>query len=229
LGLRYLVARPGLLALIGFFTVTNFLLGMENVLLPPLVISFAGAAAFGTVAAMGGTGMLVGSLAMSGWGGPKRRVQGVYLYGFMLGGALVLEGLRPNPWLIAAGAFIAAFGTPIANGCVIPILQVKTDPELQGRVFTTMRFVAGLALPIAYLAAGKLADSVFEPLMAPHGLLSSTLGKILGVGHGRGTALLLVVLGFLAILLTIRSLSYRPLSKVESDIPDAVIAERKAS
>jgi MFS family permease len=221
-GMRYLRARPGLLALIGFFTMTNFVLAMDNVLIPPMVISLGGAAVYGIVAGVGGTGMLLGSVTMSIWGGPKQRIRGVFLYGLVLGSALILEGLRPNSWLIAAAAFIAALVVPLANGCAIPILQSKTEPALQGRVFTTMRFLVGCSVPFSYVLAGRLTDKVFEPLMAPNGGLSNSLGRVLGVGSGRGAALLLLILGTLTLLLTLRFLSYQPLLRVESEIPDAI-------
>jgi MFS family permease len=221
-GWRYLLVRPGLLALMGFFTITNFILAMDNVLLPPMVISLGGATMFGIVAAVGGIGMLLGSIVMSLWGGPKRRIRGVYLYGLVFGSALVLEGSRPDFWLIAIAAFFAAFVAPIANGCCIPILQTKTEPALQGRVYTTMRFLVGWSLPISYLLAGRLADNIFEPLMLRNGSLSNTVGRIIGIGPGRGAALLLVILGILTLVITLRALSYRPLLRVESEVPDAI-------
>lgn len=221
-GIRYLTARPGLLALIGYFTVTNFLLGMENVLMPPLVMSFAGAKIYGIIAAVGGSAFLLGSLIMSSWGGPKHRIRGVYSYGIALGVALAMESLRPNPWLIGAGVFLVAVATPIANGCSIPILQSKTDPAFQGRVYATMRFLVGCGVPISYLSAGALADKIFEPLMARNNFVHNSFGRIFGFGPGRGTALLLFTLAIFALLFAIRSLWYRPLRRVESDIPDAV-------
>ncbi len=221
-GVRYLTARPGLLALIGFFTVTNFLLGMDNVLMPPLVMSFAGAKVYGIIAAVGGTGFLLGSLTMSAWGGPKRRILGVYLYGLVMSLSLTLESLRPNPWIIATGVFLIALATPIANGCAVPVVQIKTEPAFQGRVFATMRFLAGWGVPISYLFAGALADKVFEPLMARNEFFRNSFGQILGTGPGRGTALLVLTLGMLAFLFTLRSLFYRPLLKVESEIEDAI-------
>jgi hypothetical protein len=166
--------------------------------------------------------MLVGSLAMSLWGGPKRRVYGVYLYGATLGLGLILESLGANASLIAIATFLITFVAPVANGTAIPILQTKTPLALQGRVFSAVRFITGLAVPLAYILAGRLNDKIFEPLMTRNHTLRVTVGQLIGVGPGRGTALLLLVLGIFALLATIKAVRYRPLSNVEIEIPDAV-------
>jgi MFS transporter, DHA3 family, macrolide efflux protein len=194
---------------------------MENILKLPLILSFAGASLYGVIISVGGAGMLVGSLTMSLWGGPERRVYGVYLYGVMLGLGLVLESLRHNAWLIGIATFLIAFVAPVANGTAIPILQTKTALALQGRVFSAVRFITGLAVPLAYILAGRLDDKVFEPLMARNHTLRMTIGRLIGVGPGRGTALLLFILGIFAMLATLKAVGYRPLSRVEIEIPDA--------
>ena len=53
-GWSYIWERPGLLGLLIFYTTTNLLLGMVFVLAMPLVLSFASAAMYGTVASIGG-------------------------------------------------------------------------------------------------------------------------------------------------------------------------------
>jgi MFS family permease len=73
-GWTYITARPGLLGLLIFFAVNNFLMGIVMVLATPLVLSFASAAVLGTVLSIGGSGMVVGSLVMSTWGGPQRHI-----------------------------------------------------------------------------------------------------------------------------------------------------------
>ena len=224
MGVRYIVARTGLLALVSFFALTNFILGMENILKLPLVLSFAGASFYGVIISVGGTGMLLGSLTMSLWGGPKRRVYGVYLYGAALGLGLSLESLRPNAWLIAIATFLITFVAPMANGTAIPILQTKTALALQGRVFSAVRFITGLAVPLSYILAGRLNDKIFEPFMTRNHTLRMTVGRLIGVGPGRGTALLLLVLGMFALLATIIAVRYRRLSRVEIEVPDAISA-----
>jgi hypothetical protein len=48
-GWKYLVARPGLLGLVMFIAISNFLVGSAEALTTPLVLSFASAQSLGTI------------------------------------------------------------------------------------------------------------------------------------------------------------------------------------
>jgi len=76
--------------------------------------------------------------------------------------------------------------------------------------------ITSSSLPLAYLVAGPLADNVFEPLLASGGLLSGNIGIIIGVGAGRGIALLIIVLGILLIMSTIYSYLYTDIRLLEN-------------
>jgi MFS family permease len=222
-GWTYLLARPGLFSLLVFFAVTNFAVSMSNILITPLVLSFADAGVYATVISFAGAGLLAGSILMSVWGGPQRRIYGVFGYGLLLGVALILEGVRPNPFLIGGALFIIGCIAPVANGCIIPILQTKTPPELQGRVFAAVRLVAWFSVPIAYIAAGPLADKVFGPLLVEGGALAGSVGRLIGVGPGRGIGLLLILLGVMSVLTTLRGYFHPLLLNVDTEMPDAIL------
>ncbi len=115
----------------------------------------------------------------------------------------MLMGLRPSAMIIAIGAFGAHFCLPIFNGCNQAIWQSTVPPDVQGRVFATRQMIARIATPIAYLSAGPLADSVFGPLLVDGGALAGSLGQIVGVGAGRGIGLLFMLMGILAVLVSV--------------------------
>ncbi|MEA2176398.1 MAG: transporter, family, macrolide efflux protein [Blastocatellia bacterium] len=221
-GWKYVKARPGLLGLLIFFAVSNFLLGVVTVLATPLVLTFASAAVLGVVLSVGGSGMLVGSLLMSIWGGPKRRIYGVI--GFMMLSALcmVLAGARSSASLLAVAAFIFFFGLPISLGSSQAIWQSKVAPDVQGRVFAIRSMIAWSAMPLAYLCAGPLADRLFEPLLAPGGKLNGSIGRLIGVGPGRGIGLLFITMGFITAMMTIAGFLYPRLRLVEDELPDVI-------
>ncbi len=221
-GWTYLTARPGLLALLLFFTTNNLLVGVVSVLVTPLVLSFASSTELGMVMSIGGTGMLVGSLVMSTWGGPPRHINGVFGFMFLSGLCIVAAGLRASIPLLVIASFLAFFGMPIINGSSQIIFQKKVDPQMQGRVFAFNLAFRTASSPIAYGIAGPLADRVFEPLMAVNGPLASTVGRIIGTGDGRGIALIFIIMGFLTMLATIAAYQYSPLRFVEDKLPDIV-------
>jgi MFS transporter, DHA3 family, macrolide efflux protein len=221
-GWRYLRERPGLLSLLVVFAGTNFSLGMLQALLAPLILSFASAATLGSVLSTAGVGMLAGTVVMSVWGGPKRRIRGIFAGLLAQGVILLLGGFQPSVPLIASAAFVFLFALPILLGCSQAIWQSKVAPEVQGRVFAVRRMVAQSSLPVAYLVAGPLADRVFEPLLAPGGALAGTVGAVIGVGEGRGIGLLFMVLGALVIAGLAAAFANPRLRGVEDELPDAV-------
>jgi hypothetical protein len=219
-GVNFILARPALLALLTYFAVVNFVIGCTTILFTPMMLSFSSARVLGTVLSVLGAGYLTGSIVMSVWGGPTRRLQGILIFGALFGMCSVVIGLRPSPILIAIGAFAMYFFLPLVNGCTEALWQTKTPPEVQGRVFAVRRIVAASTVPAAFLSGGTLADKVFEPLV--RAMASSSAGKLISAGPGRGIGLMFMVGGCLIVLMQVGAYLYSPLRRVEEDLPDAV-------
>ncbi|WAM23415.1 MFS transporter [Myxococcus sp. NMCA1] len=228
-GGAYLRATPGLLALIGFLAASNFLTGTVEVLVTPLVLSFADVRTLGALTTAGGVGMLAGSLVISAWGGPKRLVNGLLGFQLTCGLALICVGLATSVPVLAGVAFAFFFGLPIINGSSQTLLQRIVPLALRGRVFAFTSTITGAMLPLAYTIAGPLADHAFEPAMASGGKLVPLLGAFVGEGPGRGIALMFLIAGVLAVLMTLLSTLYRPLRELEAPPQDAPSAEPAAS
>jgi DHA3 family macrolide efflux protein-like MFS transporter len=221
-GWRFIRERPGLLGILILFASTNFCMSMMQVLVMPLVLGFTTTQVLGVVLSVAGSGMLTGSVVMSLWGGPRHRMKGIYFALAAQGVILLLGGLRPDAVLIASAAFAFLFLIPIIVGSSQAIWQVKVPPDLQGRVFSVRRMIAISTLPLAALLAGPLADRVFEPMMAPGGLLAGSVGRVLGVGEGRGIGLLFLVLGILMLIAVAVAWRVPRLRNVETELPDMV-------
>jgi predicted MFS family arabinose efflux permease len=223
LGWRYISARPGLKGLLLFFTVVNFLWGMVGALITPMILSWTSSDELGLIIAIAGVGMFAGSLLMSVWGGPQRRINGVLSFELLSGICFMLIGLRPSFWLVAAGAFGAHVTIAVVFGSNQAIWQSKVAPEVQGRVFATQQMVARAAAPLAYLLAGPLADRVFNPLLTVDGPLASGIGQILGTGPGRGIGLIFLLMGAVKVAITLIGRSNPHVRHVEDEMPDAIL------
>ena len=225
-GWTYLRTRPGLMGLLGFFAVVNFVWAMLGAVLVPMMLGFTSADRLGVIISIAGLGMLAGSLVMSGWGGPQRRINGVLGFELLSGISFVVMGLRPVVGLVALGAFMAHLSIAIASSCNQTLWQTKVEAKVQGRVFSTQRMATQAAAPLGFLAGGFLADKVFEPLLNIGGPLAASVGQIVGVGPGRGIALLLIALGLLKLSISLWGLLYPRIRLVEDELPDAVADPR---
>ena len=85
LGWRYISVRSGLVGLLVFFAVVNFLWSMVGALITPMILSWTSSDVLGAIISIAGVGMLTGSLIMSAWGGPKRRINGVLNFEMLSG------------------------------------------------------------------------------------------------------------------------------------------------
>jgi MFS family permease len=223
-GWKYITARSGLFALLIVFAISNFTTEMSLVLFTPLFLSFASPAALGTALSLAGVGYLAGSVVMSAWGGGKHRIYTTIGAMLVLGIFMGLIGLRASIPFITVCIFMTAFCSPIISSASQAIWQSKVAPDLQGRVFSTRRMILLATPTIAYIVAGPLADRVFEPLLAVDGPLAGSLGRIIGVGQGRGIAMLLIVMGLALVLVTVIGILNPCLRRVEIELPDSAPA-----
>jgi len=220
---RYLLHRWGLMSLMVLYGVCNFLIGIVSVLVVPLVLSFGSSVVLGTVLSVGGIGMLVGALLVSVFGGTRRKVLTVLGFIALMGVCIAIAGLRPAATLIAVAGFGLFFSLSLINSTTPTIVQMKVAAGVQGRVFALLTMIAWSAYPLAYPLAGPLAERVFEPMMAVDGVLAGSMGQIIGVGPGRGIALLFITLGVVMVSIAVAGYLYPSLRNLEAEMPDAVV------
>lgn len=215
-GWNYMKEHRAFLGLVVLFAAVNFSFGTVQVLLPPLVLSFASSMDLGKVMSCAGAGLMSGSLFIGLWGGPRRKVRAILWLVLIQGLVLFLGARRPTVSLIGTAAFVFSVCTIMIFVMSQTIWQTQIPQAIQGRAFAIRRLVAWSTLPIAYLAAGPLADKVFGPLLAPQGLLAGPIGPLIGIGEGRGIALLFVVMGALMVTAACVARGYRPFRDLET-------------
>jgi MFS transporter, DHA3 family, macrolide efflux protein len=226
-GWRYLAVRPSLLSILIFYAALNLALGYADALLTPIVLSFASAEGLGLVLAFLGLGMVLGGVALTTWGGPRRRIYGLAGFALPLGFFLCLGALRPSAPLIMIAALGFAFCFTIVDGTSRGVLQLEIEPDMQGRAFATFGMVTNAVLCLSYATAGPFADHVFEPLLLKGGSLTGSVGAVIGVGRGRGMAFLVGLIGLFAILAAIAGF-LRPSLRALPDRPSGQKAEELA-
>ncbi|WP_412538160.1 amino acid adenylation domain-containing protein [Longispora sp. K20-0274] len=221
-GLRIYWGAPGFRASILVHGFSNLLYAAPVLLVPPLVLAAGSTADVGKAAFAEGLGAVVGSLAMTIWGGPKaRRMVGNLLVIAASGLFVALTGLSANLVVIMIGAFGTGLFLAIANGIYVTVIQVKMPQRYHGRVLALNQTLTWSTLPIGFLV---LVPSVglLEPMMAPGGALASTFGSVLGTGPGRGIALSFVLFGILMTVNALVGLTIRRLARLDLEMPDSL-------
>jgi MFS family permease len=221
-GFRYIFARPSLLGLQLVFFAGNLCLGIALTVLAPMILSRTGndSVSLGLVQSAGAIGGVVGGVAMSAWGGFKRRVHGV-LAGWIVASfffSLVGLGTSLPVWIGALA--LASTLNPLINGSNQAIWQSKVPPDMQGRVFSARTLIAWMTNPISPLIAGTLADFVLEPAMSTSGSLAPVFGWLVPPGPGAGMGLLIFFSSFGGILAGLTGYFIHSIRHAEDILPD---------
>ena len=221
-GFKYIFARPSLLGLQLTFFIGNLFSGISFTLLVPMVLSRTAndSVMLGSVLTAGAVGGLIGGIAMSAWGGFKRRVHGV-LAGWMVTGiGMAILGLVGGLPIWITGMILSSIVIPLVNGSNQAIWQSKVAPDVQGRVFSARRLIAWFAQPIAPIIAGTMADYLIEPQMRVTSALSETFGGLVGTGPGAGMGLIMFFCGLLCIFVGGGGYFIPAIHNAETILPD---------
>ncbi|MGK7890565.1 MAG: MFS transporter [Leptolyngbyaceae cyanobacterium] len=184
-----------LIVVLGFMAVHFFINGMTNVLINPLILSFSTAQVFGSVMAIGGSGMVLGSVVMSIWGIGNNAFVSLLTASSINAVGLIIMGLKPSVTTIAIGLFISFLAIPIILGANQVIWQTCVEPRFQGRALALVGTFTGLLAAFGNIGASPLADIWLEPMFIDDGFLTDTVGRVIETGTGRGIGFLLILEG----------------------------------
>jgi DHA3 family macrolide efflux protein-like MFS transporter len=160
--LGYIRSIPGFTAIIFMALFINFLIVPTVALLPLLVTEHFGRGALelGLLESALGIGIIVGGVALTAWGGFKRKIV-TSLTGIIgLGIGVTLIGIAPADVFLLAivGNATIGFMIPIANGPVAALLQAIVRPDMQGRVMSLVVSGSSAIAPLGLVIAGPLSD-----------------------------------------------------------------------
>ena len=168
-GIKWILAHRPLFKFLLVATFANFFISIGLVVMAPYGLSFLSEREYGIANGLFGAGMIAGGL-----------VYGVLSKRFTNAGQFL-------GYLHKTIGIVAATMMTIGNAAIMTVWQVRVPDELQGRVLSTMRLVADITAPVAYLLAGPISDNLVPALYsntptAQMGALFSVMGVILFVG-----------------------------------------------
>jgi len=221
IGWRYVHERPGLMGLMAIYGSNQLWFSIACIVIAPLLLSFGDPTRLGLQYAITGIGLLLGGIAMAAWGGPRKRIHGVLAFSALAGLCLAVHGFRPSFMLVAVAGFVFFLMLPVIAASSNSLWQTKVPVHLQGRCFAMQRVLFHVTTLIGYCAAGPLAQYVFEPLLTKHGGLAGSVGSVIGVGPGRGFALMFITLGTLMTLIAVAAYSIPAIRNID-ELADAL-------
>lgn len=225
-GFRYIVSKPGLIAMVLAFSCFALPSDVGRALYNPMILARSGGEeqVLGAVTTAAGVGGVLGALLVSWKGGFKRRIHGMLLGFAGTGFCKIALGLGQTAWVWIPAHFAATLLIPLYYSSSNAIWYAKVPPSLQGRVLAADQMVGLILGAIAPLLAGPLADFVFEPAMQPEGRLAPIFGPLIGTGEGAGIALLYTLMAVLMLLVGLGGYGFRTLRSVETQLPDHALA-----
>lgn len=219
IGFEYLIKHAELLKLTLYITFTNFMLNGPLELVIPYITKITGSEFLVSVMlGLMSFGAFTGAAIIAVWGGTRPRIH-TLLIGMILNGIMfILFGIARMPLILGASIFIFMIPLPASNALFKSIIQVKTPPQIQGRVFAAISQLSYIVVPVSFLLTGYLVDNLLEPLARSTGWRNFV--QIFGAGEGAGMGLLLTLTGAVILIVTIFVYTLPSIRKLEARLPD---------
>ncbi len=194
-GFSILRGNKGICTLIVLMAFVCFFVGFLQTLVSPMVLAVSDAKTVGILESVCAVGMLVGSLMIGILGIKKNYVRVLSFAGMSASVFMALSGVSRNIFITGVGIFLFFLSLPFINTSADVLVRGNVPNEAQGRIWGIISLLSQTGTAVAYALSGVLADWVFEPLLSEQGLLAESVGRLIGVGQGRGIGFMLILSG----------------------------------
>jgi len=214
-GWRAVRAADGLLFLVIFTTLNNFVGGVFMALMDPYGLELMSVQAWGVAFAVASTGFIAGGIVVSRTGLGRNPTRTMLLLASATGVVGMVFALREWTWLFLVGTWVYMAVMPAVEAAEQTVIQKVVPYRQQGRVFGFAKTFEAAAAPVTSLAIGPIAEFLVIPhLRTPAG--EAEWAWLLGTGDARGIALIFVVSGLVTVVLGLGALAlpqYRAISR----------------
>lgn len=202
-GVNGFIKNRGVVNLVFTVTAVLFFVGLLQALMVPMLLNLTEIEIVGISQSVSASGMIIGSLFIGLFGSKSKFARMLSISLFIAGIFFAKLGVSTNIIFITAAGFLFFATLPFINTSIEVLIRKNIDNTIQGRVWSIISMVTYLGSILAFAIAGFLADKFFIPLLEENGLLADSIGKIIGVGNGRGIALMFIISGIMISLIAI--------------------------
>jgi DHA3 family multidrug efflux protein-like MFS transporter len=219
-GWAAVLAAPGLLALVLFSTINNFVGGVYMALMDPYGIDLFEVQGWGIWFAVASTGFIAGGALIAATGLGRRPMRTMLLLAAFIGIIGAAFTLREWGWLFIVGCWLYMACIPAIEAAEQTVIQRVVPYEKQGRVFGFAMTFEAAAAPITSLLIAPIAQAWVIPYMRGEG--EARWAWLLGEGQNRGIALIFLIAGLICTVIALLAFltpQYRRLSAQYEQTP----------
>ena len=192
--------EKGVFVLVLCFSLITLFLGTLQILVEPMILSFADSKVLGIIETLCASGMLASGILLGAFGIKKEYGKVLQISFFMAGIFMIGMSIFENPVCISIFGFFFFATLPFCNNCMDYLCRTNIPDALQGRAWGFIGFLSQIGYVIAYAVSGLAADG---------------LGSLSGMGVGRGAAFMIGISGILLSLVAVTFLRLPALKELE--------------
>jgi MFS transporter, DHA3 family, macrolide efflux protein len=217
--LHFMSRRRPLLVFMLVTAFINFMLnGPLDLTLPYLILLTNSEKVAGSIIGVTSLGAFAGASLIAVWGGTRPRMKTIFVGWIVTGIMFLLFGILRTPIPIGVTLFVLFLNLPVVQALYISILQVKSPPDIQGRVFALNDQLSLIGSTTSFLATGFLVDHIVNPAIGTKSW--ALLEPLLGSGPGAGIGLVQVVTGVIILITTLLLAASVNIRDLEARLPD---------
>ena len=192
--------EKGVFVLVLCSSLITLFLGTLQILVEPMILSFADSKVLGIIETLCASGMLVSGILLGGIGIKKEYGKVLQISFFMAGIFMIGMSIFENLVSISIFGFFFFATLPFCNNCMDYLCRTNIPDALQGRAWGFIGFLSQMGYVLAYAVSGLAADG---------------LGSLSGMGVGRGAAMMIGISGIFLSLVSVTFLRLPALKELE--------------
>ena len=192
--------EKGVFVLVLCSSLITLFLGTLQILVEPMILSFADSKVLGIIETLCASGMLVSGVLLGGIGIKKEYGKVLQISFFMAGIFMIGMSIFENLVSISIFGFFFFATLPLCNNCMDYLCRTNIPDALQGRAWGFIGFLSQMGYVLAYAVSGLAADG---------------LGSLSGIGVGRGAAFMIGISGVFLSLVAVTLLRFPSIRELE--------------
>ena len=192
--------EKGVFVLVLCSSLITLFLGTLQILVEPMILSFADSKVLGIIETLCASGMLASGILLGSFGIKKEYGKVLQISFFMAGIFMIGMSIFENLVSISIFGFFFFVTLPFCNNCMDYLCRTNIPDALQGRAWGFIGFLSQMGYVLAYAVSGLAADG---------------LGSLSGMGVGRGAAMMIGISGVFLSLVAVTFLRFPSIRELE--------------